>query len=121
MPGLKGLARRRTVPTSTFLSTVCAAAGLLLATAATASAQRRPPAPAREPPAFASPSQLDADAGAARAAVTAFITAEAQGSAQADTLLASDVDFIMTGIRVTARPRLAGLNGPGTATVEDLT
>ena len=53
------------------------------------------------------------------AVVTAFIAAEAQNGAPADTLLDGSADFIMTGVRVTTRPRLAGLNGPGTATIEE--
>ena len=64
---------------------------------------------------------LGAEAAAARDAVTAFITAEAGGERGADTLLAAEADFIMTGIAVTQRPRLAGLNGPGQAVVEAAT
>jgi hypothetical protein len=53
------------------------------------------------------------------AVVTAFIAAETQNGASADTLLDGSADFIMTGVRVTTRPRLAGINGPGTATIEE--
>ena len=63
--------------------------------------------------------QLDADAGRAHDVAIAFLEAEARGDAAADTLLAPGADFIMTGVRVTTRPRLAGLNGPGDAVVEE--
>jgi len=100
----------------------CIAALLLLAlTAQPTRAQRRPPTPAREgaPIALQSPSQIDADVDAARAAVAAFVSAEAQGGRTADTLLAAGADFILTGVKVHARPRLAGLNGPGETTIEE--
>lgn len=62
---------------------------------------------------------LDVEAGAARATVNAFLTLEARGNPAADTLLVPGADFIMTGTRVTTRPRLAGFNGPGEATVDE--
>ena len=55
----------------------------------------------------------------ARDVATEFIAAEAGGDAAADTLLASDADFIMSGIPVTRRPRLAGVLGHGAATIEE--
>jgi len=62
---------------------------------------------------------LEADAAAARAAVNAFFTLEARLAPAADTLLASGADFTMTGLRVTARPRVAGFNGQGDVFVEE--
>ena len=62
---------------------------------------------------------LEVDAAAARAAVNAFLSLEARLAPAADTLLAVGADFIMTGIRVMARPRLAGFNGPGDVFVEE--
>ena len=62
---------------------------------------------------------LDADAAAVRATVNAFFTQEARLTPAADTLLAVGADFTMTGIRVTARPRVAGFNGPGDVFVEE--
>jgi hypothetical protein len=62
---------------------------------------------------------IDADAEQAHAAAVAFLTEEARGNAAADTLLASGADFIMTGVKVSTKPRLAGLNGPGQAVVEE--
>ena len=62
---------------------------------------------------------LEADAAAARATVSAFFTQEAHLAPAADTLLEPGADFIMTGVRVTARPRLAGFNGPGEIFVEE--
>ncbi len=93
---------------------------LLALSAPAARAQRRPAPPVREgPPVTQSPAQMEADADAARAAVAAFVTAEAQAGAGADTLLATGADFIVTGVKVHTRPRLAGLNGPGEATIEE--
>lgn len=62
---------------------------------------------------------IDADAAQAHAAAVAFLVEEAQGNAAADTLLAAGADFIMTGVEVSTKPRLAGLNGPGQAAVEE--
>jgi hypothetical protein len=56
----------------------------------------------------------------ARDAAAAFIAAEARGDESADTLLASGADFIMSGIPLTRRPRLAAVLGLGQATVEDM-
>jgi len=101
---------------------------LLALTAGAARAQRRPPpqpqpAPANPPtgnaPQTPGVSAFDADATAAMAVVTSFLAAEAQNAAGADTLLGENADFILTGVRVTTRPRLAGLNGPGAATIEE--
>ena len=55
----------------------------------------------------------------ARDVAAEFIAAEASGDASGDTLLAPDADFIMSGIPVTRRPRLAGVLGHGEATIED--
>jgi len=94
-----------------------------LCTPTAALAQRRPPPqpPARTgpPTVTQSPEQIDADADAARAAVQAFVSLEAQGNRDADTLLSTDADFILTGVKVHARPRLAGLNGIGEAAIEE--
>jgi len=62
---------------------------------------------------------LEADAAAARAVVNSFLTQEARLAPTADTLLGPGADFIMTGLRVTARPRVAGFNGPGDVFVEE--
>ncbi len=62
---------------------------------------------------------LSATADAARAVVAAFVAAEARRDGSADTLLAQDADFIMGGILVTSRPRLAALAGPGGAQLEE--
>ena len=62
---------------------------------------------------------LDRDASEARAAVNTFLTLEARGLPAADTLLSLGADFIITGVKVTTRPRLAGLNGPGETAVEE--
>jgi ketosteroid isomerase-like protein len=99
----------------------CLLAFLAVTVAPAARAQRRPaPAPREGPPIVTqSPAQIDADADAARSAVEAFVSAEAQGSRDADTLLATGADFILTGVKVHARPRLAGLNGEGAATIEE--
>jgi hypothetical protein len=59
------------------------------------------------------------DAASARAVAQAFLELEAAGDSAADTLLAAGADFLMTGIRVTARPRVAGVNGAGQASVEE--
>jgi len=64
-------------------------------------------------------SGLGTEAEAARAAAIAFLEAEARGDSAADTLLAAGADFLVTGIRVVGRPRLAGINGPGTAAAEE--
>jgi len=55
-----------------------------------------------------------------RDVATAFLAEEARGDESADTLLAPGADFIMSGIAVTRRPRLAGVLGRGEAAVEDL-
>lgn len=67
------------------------------------------------------PGPLGAEAAAARASVAAFLALEARGDPRADTLVEPDADFIMTGILVTTRPRLAGLTGPGEVTLETAT
>lgn len=90
-----------------------ASALLWLLAAACASPQASAPAPQ------AAPANLDVDAAAARAAVSAFLSLEARGSGDADSLLVPGADFIMTGVRVTARPRLAALNGPGDVMIEE--
>ena len=55
-----------------------------------------------------------------RDVATGFIAGEARGDETADTLLVPGADFVMSGIPVTRRPRLAGVLGRGTATIEDL-
>jgi len=55
-----------------------------------------------------------------RDVATGFIAAEARGDESADTLLTPGADFIMSGISVTRRPRLAGVLGRGETAVEDL-
>ena len=55
-----------------------------------------------------------------RDAAAGFIGAEARSDEAADTLLLPGADFIASGIPVTSRPRLAGVLGPGRATVVDL-
>jgi hypothetical protein len=88
--------------------------------AAAGCAHRRPDIAPRPAPAVTAPAwDAAADAAGARSVVSAFVAAEAEGAEGADTLLAPGADFIMTGVRVTARPRLAGLNGPGSASVEE--
>jgi len=89
-----------------------------LAAVALAAAGCGRPAPAAAGP-EAAPANLDVDAALARAAVNQFLALEARGLPAADTLLAPGADFIMTGVRVTTRPRLAGLNGPGEAAIEE--
>jgi len=59
------------------------------------------------------------DAAAARSVAQAFLELEAQGDSSADSLLAPGADFLMTGVRVVSRPRVAGVNGPGQAFVEE--
>jgi hypothetical protein len=86
-------------------------AGLAACTTHAAPSAGMPTLPARQ--------ELDVEAARARNVVAAFLAAEAQGDADADTLLATGADFILTGTRVRARPRLAGLVGPGTASIEE--
>jgi hypothetical protein len=50
----------------------------------------------------------------------AFLELEARGDSAADTLLAPTADFVMTGIRVTRRPRVAGINAVSQATAEEV-
>lgn len=89
---------------------------LVLLLAAACSSGRAPAGgPAPEPQSAG----LDIEVGQARAVVNAFLSLEARGLTAADTLLLPGADFIMTGTRVTAKPRLAGYNGPGDASVED--
>lgn len=71
------------------------------------------------PATVSSATDLSAEADAARAVAAAFIAAEARGDRSGDTLLATGADFIMGGIIVTNRPRLAALVGRGAAVVED--
>ncbi len=59
------------------------------------------------------------DAAQARDAAARFLALEARGDGAADSLLASGADFVVTGVRVTVRPRLAGLNGTGDAVIEE--
>ncbi len=92
-----------------------ASAALLLAALAACTRQRATP----DLTLTAAPrATLDVEADAARAVVAAFVAAEAEADPGADTLLASDATFVAGGISVTVRPRLAALNGPGTALLE---
>lgn len=72
-----------------------------------------PPIPAAD----ANPVPL---AQAAQRAVATFIAAEAQLDPAADTLLATGADFIVTGRRREARPRLAAMIAPAEADVEEM-
>jgi hypothetical protein len=78
-------------------------------------------APAPAPLPAPAPGPLGAEAAAARASAAAVLALEARGDPRADTLLDREADFIMTGILVTTRPRLAGLTGSGDATLETAT
>lgn len=91
-----------------------AAAAVAVAALATACASRVPP------PGPLLPMTLAADVAAVRATVAAFVTAEAGGDERADTLLARGTDFVVDGVALENRPRLAGVPGPGTGTVNDL-
>jgi hypothetical protein len=84
-----------------------------------ACAGHRPPPAGRQPAAPATADNLSADAASARDVVALFVAAEAAGNPAADTLLVPGADFLMTGVRVTTKPRLAGLNGPGQAAVDE--
>lgn len=77
------------------------------------------PAPADSAPPLAAGPSLGAAVDAARRVVEAFVAAEAQHDLAADTLLAPEADFIMSGIVITRRPRLAAIVGRGTAVVEE--
>jgi hypothetical protein len=96
-------------------------AALLLLAAGAAGCAHRPAAAGRVPVEIAPGPDADpgAEAAGARAVVASFLAAEAAGTDAADTLLAPGADFIMTGLRVTTRPRLAGLNGPGSAAIDE--
>ena len=63
---------------------------------------------------------LEADVAAVRAAVGAFVTGESAGDARVDTLLARTSDFVVDGVVLVHRPRLAGVPGPGAGAVTDL-
>jgi ketosteroid isomerase-like protein len=65
-------------------------------------------------------STIEADVPAIRAAVAAFVVGEAWGDRDVDTLLASGTDFVVDGVVLEHRPRLAGVPGPGTGSVNDL-
>ena len=93
------------------------AAGALLAAAVAGCAARHPLPllPATDAARAEGPDAADV----ARQTVVLFLAAEADGGPAADTLLAPGAEFIMTGIRVSVRPRLAGLNGPGRVTIEE--
>lgn len=62
---------------------------------------------------------MASEADAVGAVVAAFVAAEARGDQSGDTLLATGADFIMGGIVVTNRPRLAAMVGRGEAVVEE--
>jgi len=63
---------------------------------------------------------LGADVATIRAAVAAFVLGEAALEQSVDTLLAREADFVMDGVALERQPRLAGVPGPGTGTVNDL-
>ena len=101
----------------------CARGSVAALLAALAACAHQRPADAGRLPSAAgalpSPSSdLEVEAAAARNVVATFLAAEAEGAQTGDTLVAAENDFIMQGVRVTTRPRLAGLNGPGTAQIE---
>lgn len=96
---------------------------LALAPALLAACARRAPMPdfAAAPDTVPAAPAYDiaAEAAVLRGVVALFVASEAENGAGADTLLAPGADFLMTGVKVTTRPRLAGLNGPGRASVEE--
>ena len=92
-----------------------AAAGAFLAALLAAACVPRAPAPAPLMPAT-----VGEDVPAIRAAVTAFVVGEARLDEDVDTLLASGTDFVVDGVALERRPRLAGVPGPGTGSVGDL-
>jgi hypothetical protein len=93
-----------------------AAAALVFGALALAGCASRPAAPAT--PMISGP--VSDDVPAIRAAVTAFVLGEASGEPGVDTLLASGADFIVTGTAATNRPRLAGVPGAGTGSIQEL-
>lgn len=93
-----------------------ASALLLLLLAGGTACTRRVVAPPVEPVAMGPPT---VETAAVRAVVSEFIAAEARGDESADTLLASNADFIATGILRTVRPRLAGMMGRGEGSIEE--
>ncbi len=92
-----------------------AAVAALAALLATAACGSRVP-----PPGPLLSSTLGADVAAIRAAVAAFVAGEAALGPEADTLLARGADFVTDGVILEHRPRLAGVPGPGTGSVNDL-
>lgn len=88
---------------------------LLLAVLAPAACAGRAPRPVPTLPA-----SVGDDVPAIRAVVTAFLVGEARLEESVDTLLAPGADFIVTGVSVAERPRLAGVSGPGVGTVREL-
>ena len=89
---------------------------LVLLLAGGAACTRRIAAPPVEPVAIGQPT---VETAAARATVSEFVAAEARGDESADTLLASNADFIATGILRTVRPRLAGMVARGEGSIEE--
>lgn len=96
----------------------CGPASTLLLAALLAAGCTRRVAPARMPVVIGEAALSDETA-AARAAVLAFVAAEAAGDPSADTLLATGADFIAQGIRITNRPRLAAMVGRGEAGLDE--
>ncbi len=92
------------------------AAGAALA-ALLAAAACAPRAPA---PAPLLPATVGEDVPAIRAAVGAFIGGESLLDERVDTLLASGADFVTDGVVLERRPRLAGVPGRGTGTVDGM-
>ncbi len=102
------------------------ASALALALAAAACGGAAPAVPVLPQQAPAAPAAGDtarsmaSEADAVRAVVAAFVAAEARGDQSADTLLATGADFIMGGIALTNRPRLAAMVGRGDGVVEEV-
>ena len=104
------------MPRSLFVRLLAAAA----LAAGCAGRTAAPPATPADTTAPAAPAyDIAGEATAVRGVVSLFVSAEAENAASADTLLTPGADVLMTGVQVTTRPRLAGLNGPGRATVEE--
>jgi len=85
-----------------------------LLAAALAACARQGPVLRGGPLVFGSPGD---DLAALRAVVTAFVVGEARGDEGVDTLLAGGADFVVSGVPISNRPRLAGMPGRGLGAV----